>query len=57
MMCPVSEENYREEHGEEGFNLPTYMKKKVYLYAIFLLSLSPGVDPENFTRGCGVKGG
>ena len=46
MMYPVSEENYREEHGEEGFNLLTYGEDKVYLDAIFLLTLSPGVDLE-----------
>ena len=47
MMYHVSEENYREEHGEEGFNLLTYgAEDKVYLDAIFLLTLSPGVDLE-----------
>ena len=56
-MYPVSEENYWEEHGEEGFNLPTYMERKTR-FAIFLvtlslslslslsINLSPGVNPE-----------
>ena len=26
IMYPVSEENYREEQGEEGIDLPTYME-------------------------------
>ena len=45
MMYPVSEENYWEEHGEEGFNLPTYMERKtrfIYMFmpSFWLLSLS-----------------
>ena len=43
MMYPVSEENYREEHGEEGFNLPTYMERKtrfIYMPYFCLLSFS-----------------
>ena len=47
MMYPVSEKNCREEHGEEGFNLPTYMERKTrfiympYFSLLFLhLSLS-----------------
>ena len=53
MMYPVSEENCREEQGEEGFNLPTDMKQKtrfIYMPYFCLLSLSinlsQGVDPE-----------
>ena len=48
MMYHVSEENYREEQGEEGFNLPTDMKWKTrFIFACSLsINLSQGVDPE-----------
>ena len=52
MMYPVSEENYREEHVEEGLNLPIYIERKtrfIYMpYFAYSLSinLSPGVNPE-----------
>ena len=39
MMYPVSEENYREVHGEEEVNIPNYMEQiedKVYLHGIIL---------------------
>ena len=56
-MYPVSEENYWEEHGKEGFNLPTYMERKtrfIYMYMPYFwllslslsINLSPGVNPE-----------
>ena len=35
-----------EENGEEGFNCPLTWSGRHGLYAIFLLNLSPGVDPE-----------
>ena len=67
MMYPVSEENYWEEHGEEGFNLPTYMERKtrfIYMYMPYFwllslslsINLSPGVNPE-IESGWGVIGG
>ena len=52
MMYPVSEENCREEQEEEGFNLPTDMKRKtrfIYMpYFAYSLSINlfQGVDPE-----------
>ena len=50
-MYPVSEENCREEPGEEGFNLPIYMAREtrfIYMPYFCLLSLliSLQVDPE-----------
>ena len=53
MMYPVSEENYWEEHGEEGFNLPTYMERKtrfIYMFSLchifgYSLSLSLSLSP------------
>ena len=51
-MFPVSEENYREVHGEEEVNIPTYMEQKtrfIYMayFCLFLsINISPVVDPE-----------
>ena len=53
MMCPMSEENNREEYGKEGLNLPAYIEREtrfIYMPNVCLLSfsnnISPGVDPE-----------